>query len=125
MHINEEMAHILREMRVAYFGKTVHELKLHIRFFYALSGSFIYFAMWTFVQMNSTGHENIAAFWPEVRMTFYLPLAIIGSVLFAWLAAALDVQRGPVRLYLAGLILPAITMTVVQVTVWPLATGTG
>jgi len=88
------------------------------RFVIALSGSLSLFSVFVFAGSSGSGprRDDLTAyvFGDAVGLLIIVPATVALSAFFAGLVSAGPTKSGPVRLYLAGLFLPAISVNVVQ-----------
>ena len=102
-----ELGKLLRKLRRNWFSKMDEPWPSSKRFAVALCGAMTYVLAFAVTVTERAFFLVLDSNTPAVLMTFSLAIAVTAAF-FAWMVSFRQTRAGPVRLYLAGLALPAL-----------------
>ena len=120
--VGGELAKWLKEFRTRWFRKHAPTKRSHRwQFFVALLGALTYLSVIA-INLAARLADSMAISFFAKDFTFYLTIGFIGVVaaFFAWMTTwrRHEVDSGPVRVFLAGMAVPAVTFLFIKVGMW-------
>ena len=117
MSASETAAKFLHEFYETYFQPLEKPLGRGKRFIYALSGAFSLFISGFILLVFKIPDifQNTVFEITPFSTLYYLMAILLLSVFFAYLVSWAETRHGPVRLYLSGVLLPALVIYIIRV----------